>query len=558
MRRIRFGLLFLLLVMVMLPSSALAQSYSFELQSLKVDVFWEADGTQRIEYVFAFKNTSSSQPIDFVDVGVPNSSFDGSSVQASVNGKPVAYVSVSEYQGSGSGVAVALGSNAILPGQTGEVSVVIGKVERVLRPDTEDDDYASAVFSPTWFGSEFITGTTDISVTFHLPPGVEPDQSRWHKAPGDWPAEPITGIDDEGRITYTWINPQAYGYEQYKFGASFPSQVVPAGAILRPSLWEELGIDPGALLPFIFCCGFGAFFVWTAWISARSAGKRKLQYLPPKIAIEGMGIKRGLTAVEAAILLEQPLDKILTMILFSSIKKNATTVIKQDPLTLKNMEPLPEGLNSYELDFLNAFQEDTPAKRRKALQELTIALVKSVSNKMKGFSRRETIAYYKDIVNRAWAQVEAAQTPEVKSEKYDQVMEWTMLDKDYEGRTRDIFSSGPVFAPIWWGHYDPGFGRSVASQPASTGGIGASPGGSTSLPTLPGATFAASVVNGVQNFSAGVVGDLSSFTSGVTNKTNPVPVSSTGSSRSGGGGGRSCACACACAGCACACAGGGR
>ena len=49
--------------------------------------------------------------------------------------------------------------------------------------------------------------------------------------------------------------------------------------------------------------------------------RRKLQYLPPKIAIEGHGIKRGLTAVEAAILMQEPLDKVMTMILFGVIKK---------------------------------------------------------------------------------------------------------------------------------------------------------------------------------------------------------------------------------------------
>jgi hypothetical protein len=32
------------------------------------------------------------------------------------------------------------------------------------------------------------------------------------------------------------------------------------------------------------------------------------------------------------------------------------------------------------------------------------------------FSRRETLAYYRDIMDRAWAQVEAADTPEVKGQ----------------------------------------------------------------------------------------------------------------------------------------------
>jgi len=165
-------------------------------------------------------------------------------------------------------------------------------------------------------------------------------------------------------------------------------------------------------------------------------------------------------------------------------------------------------------------------------------------------------------MTRAWEQVEAANTPEVKSQKFDEVMEWTMLDRDFSDRTRDVFRTQPVFVPVWWGRYDPVFRTSPAST-TSAPSVGMP---SLSMPKLPGADFAASIVTGVQNFSGKVVGNITDFTSGITNKTNPVPVTSyasrSGSSgrSSGGGGGRSCACACACAcaGCACACAGGGR
>jgi hypothetical protein len=78
-----------------------------------------------------------------------------------------------------------------------------------------------------------------------------------------------------------------------------------------------------------------------------------MQYLPPKISIEGHGIKRGLTAVEAAILMEQPLDKVMTMILFGVIKKGAAQVTKRDPLEIQVNEPLPEKLHEYEKDFLS-------------------------------------------------------------------------------------------------------------------------------------------------------------------------------------------------------------
>jgi hypothetical protein len=282
------------------------------------------------------------------------------------------------------------------------------------------------------------------------------------------------------------------------------------------------------------------------------AKKRKLAYLPPKIAVEGMGIKRGLTAVEAAIVMEQPMDKILTMILFSSIKKGAATVVTKEPMQLQMTDPLPDGLQTYEVDFLKAFQLTNLGDRRKALQAMMVSLVKTIGEKMKGFGRKDTVAYYADITKKAWDQVEAAQTPDIKMQAYDDQMDWTMLDHDFDGRTRNVFRGGPVFIPMWWGRFDPVYRTAGPSVPTSSGG-----GISIPRPNVPGADFAASMVNGIQGFAGHAVGDLTSFTSGVTNLTNPVPVSTSSGGHSSGGGSH-CACACACAGCACACAGGGR
>ena len=78
---------------------------------------------------------------------------------------------------------------------------------------------------------------------------------------------------------------------------------------------------------------------------------------------------------------------------------------------------------------------------RNLLQEMMVKLVKSVSEKMKGFSRSETLDYYKTIMEKAWQQIEAADTPEVKSQKFDEALEWTMLDKDYDDRTRRVFTA---------------------------------------------------------------------------------------------------------------------
>lgn len=292
-----------------------------------------------------------------------------------------------------------------------------------------------------------------------------------------------------------------------------------------------------------------------------------MEYLPPKMKIEGNGIKRGLTAVEAAILMEQPMDKILTMILFGTLKKEAATVTQEDPLELVLVDPLPVGLHQYETDFLESFKLKD-SKRKAAIQKMLVDLITSVQKKMKGFSHKETVAYYEDIMRRAWKMVEESETPEVKSERYNQTMEWTMLDKDYQDRTQRTFTSGPVFVPMWWPRYSPSYRRSIGGTvsnpiPAASTSTTSTPstGGRISLPNIPGSNFAASVINGTTAMAAGVVGNLTSFTNSVTTRTNPIPVtrsSGSGGFRGGGGGGSSCACACACAGCACACAGGGR
>jgi hypothetical protein len=335
-------------------------------------------------------------------------------------------------------------------------------------------------------------------------------------------------------------------------GASFPKSYIPADSIVTVQL-PSISISGDAIFG-VLCLGFfGFMFLGIPILGVIAGNRRKLQYLSPRISIEGHGIKRGLTAVEAAILMQQPLDKVMTMILFGAVKKNMAEVVTRDPLELKIASPLPDELHDYERSFLNAFKEKNKAERRKLLQEMTVKLVRSVSEKMRGFSRRETLDYYKNIMEKAWAQVQAANTPEVQSKMFEEALEWTMLDRDYDDRTRRVFT-GPVFVPMWWPRYDPAW-RGGGSIPARTS-TPSSGGGSSALP---GADFAASVVTGVQTFSQNVIGNVNEFTSRVTNLTNPPPPPPRSSGgRAGGGGGRSCACACACAGCACACAGGGR
>lgn len=553
MRRRLLSILLILTLVMVISSPGLAQSLDFQVPNLTVEVYWNSDGSESLDYTYVFINNPSGAKIDYVDLGLPNSSYSDSNITAFVNGNQVYDISSSGFEGEGgNGVAIGLGKDSILPGKTGTLNIHVEQIKDVLYTDSQDNNYASAVFDTSYFGSSFVSGKTDLTVTFHLPPGIKPDEPRWHESPNGFPDQPMTGLDDQGRVTYTWRNSNANSYTPYKFGASFPNSYIPSNTIVTVNPFAGIG-DFLRIATFpVLCIGIFIVSIIAGFTADR---KRKKQYLPPKISIEGHGIKRGLTAVEAAILLEETLDKIFTMILFSVIKKNSAEVISRDPLEIKVNQPLPDDLHAYEKEFLEAFLKPN-AERKKALQEMVINLVKGVSEKMKGFSRKETIAYYQDITKRAWEQVEAAGTPEVKSQKYEEVMEWTMLDKNYGDRTEDVFRHSPVYIPIWWGRYDPGFG-SASARP--TAGPISSGGGKVSVP---GADFAASVATGVQTFSSKVVGNINDFTSRVTSITNPPPKTSSTTYTKGGGGssGHSCvcACACACAGCACACAGGGR
>ncbi len=299
-------------------------------------------------------------------------------------------------------------------------------------------------------------------------------------------------------MTYTWESSQADVVTAYMFGEAFPAKYVPASSIVHPSIFDQignffasLGINGDTIFTCLFLGGCAVLFIGIPILSAISSRRRKLQYLPPKISIEGHGIKRGLTAVEVAILMEQPLDKVMTMTLFSVIKKNAATVITRDPLKIEVTKPAPDGLRQYETDFLAAF-DGPEAQRQAGLSAMVVALVKSVSDGMKGFSRKETLAYYQDIMTKAWAEVEAARTPELKGQKFDDNMDWTMLDKDFDNRTRNVFTGVPVFVPIWWGRFDPVYRSSLGSMPAATVRPMSSGGGpSVSMPHLPGSDFAA-------------------------------------------------------------------
>src|SRR4030042_2539054 len=118
MRRRLLSILLIFPLLLLIYSPARAQSLSFQIPKLTIDVYWNSDGTVSLDYTFIFTNNPSGDAIDFVDLGLPNNNYYDNNITATVNGNPVYDISSSGFQGEGgSGVAIGLGQYAIPPGK---------------------------------------------------------------------------------------------------------------------------------------------------------------------------------------------------------------------------------------------------------------------------------------------------------------------------------------------------------------------------------------------------------------------------------------------------------
>jgi hypothetical protein len=347
MRKKIFSLLIVLLLLALIASPVFAQDYSFSVTSETVTVTITTNGTATIEYAYSFNNNAGAHPIDYVDIGMPNNNYLLTNITADVNGTAITDIQYSTVVNPG--LTLGLGGNAIPAGGSGTVHCQVTGVIDVLYPGTakESEPYASFQFSPNWFDSKYASGATNVTVTIILP-DQNGNETRFYP-PKNWPgaAGPQAGFTQQNLVFYRWQATNANAFTQYTFGASFPARLVPADTIIQPPTFNFgawISNNSSCICPIFFVL---LFLVPTIYASLWGNRKRKMEYLPPKISIEGHGIKRGLTAVEAAILMEQPMDKILTMILFSVVKKNAAKVITRDPLKIEAITPQPDGLQAY-------------------------------------------------------------------------------------------------------------------------------------------------------------------------------------------------------------------
>ncbi len=542
---------------------AKAADYSFTVDRNIVDVHVKKDGSANIEYWITFSVDKGAKAIDVVDIGMPNEYFNLSDVTADIDGYTITNIRSSPYVTYG--FAVYLDSHAIPAGSTGTLHIkTISR--RMVYPDTDDSEYASVEFSPTWFGSEYTHGSTYLKVSVYFPPGVGPDETRYHE-------NQFTEVRQEGDTwVMTWIDSRASPDSQYTFGVSFPRKYVDVVFAATTSSGTTSTSDGGFLwevIPFLAIVGFFVISIVSRLIFS---ARRKMIYLPPEMKVEGVEVKYGLNPVEAAIITETPLPRVLSMILFSVVQKGLVRVVSTSPLKLKVLEEnlpsidgsqpprefvfAPDGsytevvrpveykseistVTDYEAAFVKAI-DDSGLLVQSELEKLLVNLIQSLQRKMKGFAAKPTAAYYKDIVTQALQEVASAGTPEVIAKN----LEWAMLDDDFEKKIAlNPESQHLNLMPWFWALVG------YSSFPEMSSGTATG----DALTNL-GSTHGIGQV--FTNLIRLITPYPTNLIKSVSRQTNPEPVTSRSSSWSSSG--RSCACACACAGCACACAGGGR
>jgi hypothetical protein len=494
-------------------------NYSFTVEQNISHVYINRDGSIDIEYHITFDNLGD--PIDVVDIGLPHDGYRLDTATADVNSFPVTDIRRSGYIAVG--VEVHLGEHAIPRGQKSTLNFRINNPKMVF-PDTEDPAYASMEFSPTWFYPPFVVGTTRVEVHVHFPPGVSGHETKYHAV------RPTYDVYAGDRLVFTWVK-EAARQEKLMVGVSFPRKYVdkvfdPSDVTFVESMEPTEPFDWAALagwLPYIVV----ASIVVLGGVGGAFANRAKrMHYLPPETRIEGLGPCKELDPIEAAIVMELPLSRIVALCMMQLIQKGCIEVKQVRPLRVNILRSDAPGLKAYEESILKALEPaeyDDEKTRQRRLQNAMTKLIESVRDKLKkGYSRDATEDYYRGTIGHMWNRIE--KDPQLEH------LTWIALNDDYVKEIGKDPAKQEKLEPVWRdGFYN----------------------------YFPSRYRRRNMYYVFDDFEREIVPDNTRLTHGVSKVTNPKAwIQSSGWSSGGGGGGFSCACACA--GCACACAGGGR
>jgi hypothetical protein len=494
-------------------------------------IWINTDGT--IDLFYNITITCTQEVIHYVKVGQPKGDFtigpaedkDGHNLITSV-------------MSSGGDYAVRV--NLYTPISAGESAsfTLLTNVGHMIWEDEVNPGNVGMQFIPCWWDAR----VDDLRVAVVFPEGVTNDTV------GLTPNWTDTSIE-EGKFVLYWEKNDLQPSEQFPCGVSFPKEYVEYYDVCGKGIdWSIVGWVILGVLAIGVCSVIIVF--------------RKRGYINPILRIETLGVRHGLTAVEASYLLDFPPTKIVTEILYSLLMKKAVWVKATTPaLKLELMKPFKDKTGTYETPLryyekssLKAIKNDGTLDEVK-LAETIMQLRDTIETKLRGYCRQDTIAYYKNIVGKAWQQVRQAGTPEIASKAYNENLLWLLLDKNFESQTKGTFSD-KVFKPEtdWWWYW---YGYTYYYPKPTYKPL---PATAKPPPTIPGAEFANNIVTSIEKTTNNIVANIEKFANSILPALPPSQHTSRQPAHDGAScvcACASCACVCACVSCACACASGG-
>ncbi|MCK5631416.1 hypothetical protein KAH85_02550 [Candidatus Bathyarchaeota archaeon] len=525
----------LAIVLFLGTSTVNAQSLIYHLNHEWVKIWINQDGT--IDLLYDIEIACDEGTLHWVEIGQPNADFTIGEAFDEYDNELQALDTSSQEN-----YKVRVDVEDIEAGESVRFTLTTN-VGRMIWEDDENPGNVGMQFNASWFPVE----VGNLRVRIVMPQGVT-----------ETDVKTLTGVEwdsadyTDGPFAVYWERENLTPNAEYAFGVSFPKEFV-----------EHYEVQPNFLVkygPWI-----GVFIVLVLVLVGVALAFRKKAYLKPVVSMEALGLRRGLTAVEASCLLDLKPEMIVTEILYSLLKKRAVWVTATEPsVRLRVIEKFKGGtpgstaksLRYYELDFLKAVKKDGTLDE-KLLAETISFLDRSVEEKLHGYCRKDTVDYYSRVVEKAWREVEQAETSKLSSKLFDEHLLWLLLDPKHQEKTGRAFRSR-VFEPsslwlwYWFGyqHYHP--------RPEFKPNVD-SPTKSGQPPKIPGAEFANNIATAVEKTSNNIVSNLEKFANAIVPasqppKTSHQPVHHRSSCVCACA---ACACACACVSCACACAGGG-
>lgn len=485
-----------------------------------VTVWINEDASLDIHYNITI--TYETNALGYITVGLPVRGFKILSVM-DINSTVLSYEDVS--RGDYYAVEVYLG-HPMNPGDSGTV-LIMATVADMVSPDELNPGYVGVNFKPTYFDAD----VKNLRVAIVPPKGVTEDSVKTSKTAY------FTTVD--GDFALYWENYDLPPNTQLSFGVSVPEEYITVTSTGFDGWYYIIIISASVAI-------IGIIAVIVYLVRSREV------YVKPKIGVEALGPARGLTAVEAGVVIGLSPVRVLTMILFGLLLKGFIFIQNSEPILrveklVGSFDETDSHPRYYEIDFLKVIKTDGSLSERR-LAQTYVSLRDMVDTKLKGYARQDTVNYYKSIVDKAWSQVKEANTPQLAEDAIEKNLQWILLEDDYGEKLKKTITPNIIFLPRpdrYW--YGPRFPTTI-DKPVT----------STEAKPIPTQEFADKVVSGIEQATAGLVKNAEDFTSRLipskTTSQSSKPIHRKARCVCACA---SCACACACVSCACACAGGG-